>query len=130
MGFFGHAYATASYVVKHPTFGWLAFGANLRVADGRVHVEPRDSGRSRLFIAPAKLWITLAAGKIVAADYAPAAGTVTLRLAPADAHTNVAWLSLEGPDNGWTSSAGVAERGMIRITLGPQETLVKISESR
>jgi hypothetical protein len=44
MGFFGHATATAC------------------TGDG-VHIEPRDSGRSRLYVAPAKLWITLAAGK-------------------------------------------------------------------
>jgi hypothetical protein len=131
MGFFGHARSTASYVVNHPTFGWLGFGANLREAGNRIHIEPRDSGRSRLFLAPAKLWITLAAGKIAAADYAPGTGTVTLRLAPADANTPEAWLAIEAPGRGWkTEPAGVTERGMIRIALGPRETLVTMMEPR
>lgn len=129
MGFFGHAYATASYVVNHPTFGWLGFGANLQIDADRIHIEPRDSARSRLFLAPERLWVTLAAGKIVAADYAPGRRTVTLRLAPADAHTRDAWLTVESA-RPWTATpAGVAERGMVRITLGPQETLVTLSES-
>ena len=132
MGFFGHAYATASYVVKHPTFGWLAFGANLTVAVDHIHVEPLDSGRSRLFIAPAKLWITLAAGKIVAADYAPGDGSVTLRLAPADANTTDAWLSIEttaGRSRAPAPAGAVVERGMYRVALGPRETLVTLSET-
>ena len=68
MGFFGHAYATASYLVKHPTFGWLGFGGNVTQSGDVVRLEPRDSARARVFIAPARLWITLAAGKIEAAD--------------------------------------------------------------
>jgi hypothetical protein len=131
MGFFGHAYATASYVVEHPTFGWLGFGANLQVSADRIHIEPRDSGRSRLFIAPAKVWITLAAGKIAAADYAPGDGSVTLRLAPADANTPDAWLSVEstaGRSRAPVPAGASAERGMYRIALGPQETLVTLSE--
>jgi hypothetical protein len=87
MGFFGHAYATASYLVNHPTFGWLGFGGNVHARGGVVRLEPRDSARSRIFIAPAGLWITFAAGKIEAAEFSPADGSVTLTLAPADEHT-------------------------------------------
>jgi hypothetical protein len=132
MGFFGHAYATASYLVDHPTFGWLGFGANIRTSPAGVHLEPRDSARSRLFLAPVRLWITLASGKITAADYSPADGALTLRLAPADPYTFVARLAV-------TRTAGAApapvpigarlERGYYTIELGAQETLVKFAES-
>lgn len=131
MGFFGHAYATASYLVEHPTFGWLGFGGNVTQADGIVRLEPRDSARARVFIAPARLWITLAAGKIDAVDYSIANGSVTLRLAPADLHTPAARLSLE-TGNGTPVRAPPGarfERGMFTIELAAGSTVVKIPRS-
>ena len=81
MGFYGHAYATATYVLNDPTFGWLSFGGNMNVAhDGVVHVTPKDSARTRLFVAPARAWITLEAGKIAGATYDPRTGVITLTL--------------------------------------------------
>src|SRR3546814_12790043 len=63
MGFYGHAIASATYVVDHPTFGWLGFGGDVDAAKDRISITPRDSARARLFIAPAGQWITLEAGK-------------------------------------------------------------------
>src|SRR3546814_15206072 len=31
MGFYGHAIASATYVVDHPTFGWLGFGGDVKI---------------------------------------------------------------------------------------------------
>lgn len=118
MDFFGHATSTASYVVKHPVFGWLAFGANVRHDGDSVHIEPRDSARTRLFIAPANLWITLVAGRIASADYS-ARGGVTIRLAPADEHTRQSWIDVQ---------AGNASPRRIQVDLAAQETAVQIPE--
>lgn len=90
MGFYGHAYATATYVVNDPVFGWLAFGANLRDDHGTLHITPKDSARTRLFYAPNKTWITLEAGKIVGADIDTRSGAVTLHLDPRTQHTPAA----------------------------------------
>jgi hypothetical protein len=95
MGFFGHAYATASYLVKHPTFGWLGFGGNISVQGDVIRLQPRDSARSRVFIAPARLWINFAAGKIDTAEYSVADGSVTLTLSSADGHTSEARFQVE-----------------------------------
>src|SRR3546814_10660688 len=92
MGFYGHEIAAATYVVDHPTFGWLGFGGDVEAAKGRISVSPRDGARARLFIAPAGQWITLEAGKIAHAAYAPATGAIELTLDPADAHTPAARL--------------------------------------
>jgi hypothetical protein len=85
MGFFGHAYAAATYLVDHPTFGWLGFGGKVTQKAGVVRIEPKDGARTRLFIAPAGAWLTLEAGKIDAAEYTPATGELTLTLAARDA---------------------------------------------
>jgi hypothetical protein len=130
MGFFGHAYATASYLVEHPTFGWLGFGGNVTRTGDMIRIEPRDSARCRVFIAPARLWITLASGKIEAADYSSADGSVTLRFAPADAHTPTARLSIETGSAVMIALPGATlEHGMLTIPLGPEPTLVKIPRS-
>jgi hypothetical protein len=132
MGFFGHAYATASYLVNHPTFGWLGFGGNVTRTGDVVRLEPRDSARTRVFIAPARLWITLASGKIESADYSSADGSVTLRLAPADPHTPAARLSIESPGSDKPMPAipgATLERGYHSIALGAEPTSITIPRS-
>jgi hypothetical protein len=60
--FFGHALNTATYVVRHPEFGWLAFGGNLKAGARLVEVTPLDSFRTRVYLAPLGMWLTLDAG--------------------------------------------------------------------
>lgn len=59
---FGHAWGTATYVVQHPEFGWLAFGGNLKSDEQTIRITPLDSSRTRIYIAPYGLWLTLNAG--------------------------------------------------------------------
>jgi hypothetical protein len=95
MGLFGHAYAAATYLIDHPQFGWLGFGGEVAQDDGAVTIVPRDGARSRLFIAPAGLWLTLDSGKIRSARFDPKTGRVNLTLDPADQFTPVARLRIE-----------------------------------
>jgi hypothetical protein len=130
MGFFGHAYATASYLVNHPAFGWLGFGGAVSHSRDRVRIEPKDSGRSRLFIAPAGLWLTLQAGKIQFAEYSGATGALTLALAPADAHTAAARLSVESTTSKsrrYVPQGFALERGLYTIPLHRRSTVVVVS---
>ncbi|MCK7537971.1 MAG: DUF5695 domain-containing protein [Marinilabiliales bacterium] len=66
--FFGHALNTAAYLVKHPEFGWLAFGGRVEIAGSTVRLFPADSFRSRLYVAPLGLWLTLDAGTFEAIE--------------------------------------------------------------
>jgi hypothetical protein len=61
--FFGHALNTATYVINHPDFGWQAFGGNVTRSGDWLKVQPLDSFRMRVYIAPLGLWLTLDAGK-------------------------------------------------------------------
>lgn len=94
--FFGHTMNTATYLVNHPEFGWFAFGGNADVGETRVAVTPLDSFRTRIYIAPLGLWLTLDAGTFEAVEFLRD-GTVRFRLAPATAHTPVARLRVEQP---------------------------------
>lgn len=79
-GFFGHAVNTATYVVDHPGFGWLAFGGEVRENGSRVEVTPRESARSRLYLAPMGLWLTLDAGRFKRIAFDTASREVRLTL--------------------------------------------------
>lgn len=95
MGFFGHAYAAATYLVDHPDFGWIGLGGEVSQDASGITITPRDGARSRLYIAPAGLWLTLDAGKISAARYDHASGRITLTLDSADRFTPAARIRVE-----------------------------------
>ena len=95
--FFGHAVNTATYVVQHPEFGWLAFGGNLTIRGKKVQVTPLDSFRMRVYIASAGLWLTLEAGQFESIELDPATGAVRVALTPGTQFTPVARLRIEQP---------------------------------
>ena len=95
--FFGHAINTGTYVTYHDTFGWLAFGGQLRQEDEWVLVDPKDSARSRVYLASLGLWLTLEAGTFEQVRFNPSTGVVQLTLAAATVHTAQALLRIEQP---------------------------------
>jgi len=129
MSFFGHAVASAAYLVDHPTFGWVGFGGNVSQADGVITLQPKDSARNRIFIAPAALWLTLDAGKFTAAAYDPETGRVAVTLAPADAHTPTAYLNVKtttATGKAYTANAQT-ERGAYVIQLDANATTIELT---
>jgi hypothetical protein len=95
--FFGHAWNTATYVVDHPQFGWLAFGGNLKTEGGMVKITPLDSARTRVYLAPFGLWLTLDAGNFQAVEVNPKTGTVRIGVAAATQFTREARLNVKQP---------------------------------
>lgn len=121
MGFFGHAYAAATYLVQDHELGWLAYGGNLVPGSGAMTVIPKDGARSRLFIGPAGVWIQLEAGKIAAVRYAKGSGTVRLLLDPATRTTPSARVFVSNtvdPSKPYTVRGGIYERGGYTVKLG------------
>jgi hypothetical protein len=129
--FFGHAVNTATYIVRHPEFGWLAFGGNLTVTGDTVRVRPLDSARSRIYIAAFGLWLTLDSGTFESVDVQP--DGVVVQLAPATSYTQSARLRIEQPARvaGVDTLAPAApfdiERGARVIPLGRSPTRVALT---
>jgi hypothetical protein len=96
-GFFGYAVNTSSYILKHPEFGWLAFGGNLNKTGNTINVKLTTAAKSSVYIAPAGLWITLDAGTIDEVDYNTSNGEIHLKLSKANEHTPNAVLRLAQP---------------------------------
>ena len=104
--FLGHALNAATYVIRHPEFGWQAFGGNIEAARGLVTVTPLDAFRTRVYLAPAGLWLTLDAGRFERVEFEPATGAVRVALAPATPDTPVARLRIEQPAHPPRTGAG------------------------
>ncbi len=95
--FLGHALNAATYYVEDPELGRLAFGGNVEAAGRTARLTPLDAFRTRVYLAPFGLWLTLDAGKFESLEIDSAARTVRLRLGPADRFTVAARLRIEQP---------------------------------
>ncbi len=129
--FFGHAWNTATYIVDHPQFGWLAFGGNISREHDIVSVSPLDSFRSRIYIAPLGLWLTLDAGTFEQIEVNSKTGEVRLGLSAATAFTTIARLNVEQPVHVKAEvyrpkSPLAVERGAFIVPLGKDTTWISL----
>jgi len=132
-GFLAHAITTATYLARHPEFGWVAFGGNLSVNEDVVLLRPLDAARSRVYLAPLGLWITLDSGSFQEVELSPEG--VRLVLSPATPHTPTARLRVDQPGDlvgvgSFTVSGPFEmERGAFVIPLGRGTTEVTLRET-
>jgi len=122
-GFYGYSVNTATYIIKHPEFGWLAFGGNLEQKGISIVVKPTTAARSAIFIAEAGLWINFTAGTIDKVVYNLASKQVKISLNAGNQFTPSAYFQLEYAKNQdirtkyVPSKAIHQEHGLYRITL-------------
>lgn len=134
--FFGHALNTATYVINHAEFGWQAFGGNLKQNGDWVSVQPLDSFRRRVYLAPRGLWLTLDAGTFEEVALNLRTGDVRVNLSRATAHTPQARLRVEQPAK--VSGVGVyaprqkfaKEREAYVIALKNAPTVIELLAGR
>lgn len=134
--FFGHAFNTATYVIDHTEFGWQSFGGNIRLDGEWVRVQPLDSFRMRVYIAPLGLWLTLDAGAFESVQINTRTQSVRVGLSRATVHTPLARMRVEQP----AKVAGVGtfnprrqlrkERDAFVIPLSSGTTWIELSHSR
>ncbi len=121
-GYFGYAINTATYLFQDKEFGWLAFGGNLNRKGDVVKVDLTTASKSRIFIAPIGLWLTLDAGKCKTITYNVKNKQVCLELEPANSFTPYAFLKVEQIRSGVNKKYelfgnAVSERDMYKIKL-------------
>lgn len=132
--FFGHALNTATYIVHHPEFGWLAFGGNIKVTGDTIQATPLDSFRMRVYVAPFGLWLMLDAGEFESVEVNSKTGAVRIGLSPATQFTPTAYLRVEQP----AKLAGVEayhpaetfhmERGAYVVPLHKERTWIELRD--
>ncbi|HKW19686.1 MAG TPA: DUF5695 domain-containing protein [Terriglobales bacterium] len=95
--FFGHSWNTATYVVNDPQFGWVAFGGNLKKDGNTIDVTPLDSSRTRIYVAPYGLWLTLDAGTFAALELDPTSSAVRIGFSASNQFSSEARLRIDQP---------------------------------
>jgi Family of unknown function (DUF5695) len=132
--FFGHAVNTATYIVHHPEFGWLAFGGDIKTEGATVTITPLDSFRMRVYVASLGLWLTLDAGKFESVDVDLKTHSVRIGIAAATTETPQALLRVEQPAkiNGvgkfWPAKPLAEVRGAYVVPLGKNTTWITLRE--
>lgn len=96
-GFWGFAVNTATYMAHNSTLGWLCFGGNLQARGYTITVVPLDAFRTRVYIAPLGLWLTLDSGKFRRIVYNSETGAVRIAFDPENQFTPDARLRIEQP---------------------------------
>lgn len=96
-GFFGYAINTATYIINHKEFGWLAFGGNINSDKNIVNVSLTTAAKSSIYLAPLGLWITLDAGKIQSLQYDLKSRKAILTLEKTDEFTPQAYIRISQP---------------------------------
>jgi hypothetical protein len=131
-GFLGYALNTATYIVHDEEFGWLSFGGNCSVKNGLVKTELTTAGRSRVYLAPVKLWLTLDAGQFKSVSYDFSTGEVQLELEKGNEFTTEACLGYKtvgkiGELKEYEAvSLQANEKGSFVIPLKDKVVLVKL----
>jgi hypothetical protein len=133
---FGHAWNTATYVVHHPEFGWLAFGGNTLVDGAVVKVKPLDSFRMRVYVAANGVWLTLDAGKFEEIEVNSRTGSIRVGFSLPTEYLRTARLRIEQPAKmipavSYRPAKPVKqERGAYVIPLGKVITWVDLTPIR
>ena len=133
--FFGHAFNVATYVIDHPEFGWQSFGGNVSVGGNWVNVQPLDSFRKRVYIAPLGLWLTLDAGMFERIEIGKRSKAVRVTLSRADRFTPNARLRVQQPAKIGVESYVprqklVEERDAFTIPLGRSTTVIELLNTK
>lgn len=131
-GFYGYAVNSATFITQHPEFGWLAFSGRLSQKGNWVNTIVTTAGKSRVFIAPAGVWLQLEAGKFDNIAYNIKTGEIKATLLPANNFTPTAFLRVEN-SKGEDSNYKIAnykkdERGAYSVTLSNTNTTVILSK--
>lgn len=110
--FFGYAVNAGTYLTYDKDLGWLAFGGNITRKGNSVSVKITNGARSRVYIAPLGLWLTLSAGTFNTVYYDTKTGDVSLLLDKADKYTPKAFLSIQQVANVKSSGSYVLPKNV------------------
>ncbi|WP_372647720.1 DUF5695 domain-containing protein [Draconibacterium sp.] len=130
-GYYGYAVNTSTYLLFNDEFGWLAFGGNVTEDGDVVKVDLTTAAKSRVYVAPLKMWLTLDAGKFKAVSYNKTSGKVEVELEEANEFTPNAYLRIKSFDEEAAASsvAGLEknERGQYVIPLKKEVVKVEMN---
>lgn len=113
--------SSATYLVESQELGYLSFGGNLQERDEVVTVQPRDTVRRRIYLAPLGLRFEIDAGTIEEFSYSAGGGSVTIKIGVTDGEegqmANVRWEDTLGKGVKNLNGTAVSMPSEIHFTL-------------
>lgn len=82
-GLLGHMISSTTYLVESPKFGFLSFGGNVQEDGEVVTVQPRDTVRRKIYVAPMGLKLKIDAGTIEQFTFHAATGKLIVKVGAA-----------------------------------------------
>jgi hypothetical protein len=134
--FFGYAINSATYITYNNNLGWLAFGGNITRRGNWIDIKITNGAKSRVYIAPLGLWLTLTAGTFNSVSYNVKSGDVSVLLDKADDYTPEAFLNIQqiarakGSGTYALSKSVQKVRGAYIIHLTDGVTTINLTRSR
>lgn len=130
-GYFGYAINTATYILQDKELGWLAFGGNLSTPKSRVKVDLTTAAKSRIFLAPVGLWLTLDAGKFKSVSFNPKSKEVRVELEKSNEFTPKAYLRIEctGHDKYISKELNQNERGTYAVSVSDKPIILTLRQA-
>lgn len=130
-GYFGYAINTATYILQDKELGWLAFGGNLSTPKSKVEVDLTTAAKSRIFLAPVGLWLTLDAGKFKSVSFDPKSKEVRVELEKSNEFTPKAYLRIEctGHDKYISKELNQNERGTYAVSVSDKPIILTLRQA-
>ncbi|WP_232726976.1 DUF5695 domain-containing protein [Flavobacterium sp. 1] len=123
-GFYGYAVNTATYITKEDDLGWLAFGGNITAKGDIVEVKLTTAAKSKVFIGPKQLWLTLDAGTFEKVTYNTKTDEVEITLNSENEFTPNAYLRI----NKDITLPYAKVRGAYEIPLQKKSIQIKLQQ--
>ncbi len=93
--FYGYAYNSGSYLLKHPEYGWIVFGGKIKKDGDTIVLIPTDAFRKRVFLASVGLFAFLESGAFRSVRIYNNFKKISFEFEPSDNYTKVARLVIE-----------------------------------
>ncbi|TRZ43793.1 hypothetical protein DMZ48_08770 [Robertkochia solimangrovi] len=120
-GFYGYAVNSSTVIAEDDALGIQVFGGNAVKKGKEWTIDLTTAARSKVFIAPENLWITMDAGTIRSVVYNEKTGEVNLQLNASDEYTPYAYIRTNKGELSFPS-----ERGAYKVKLENEVKNIRI----
>jgi hypothetical protein len=120
-GLLGHMISSTTFLIENSEFGYLSFGGNLVSSGNTVKVEPKDTVRRQIYVAPQGLKFEVNAGVIEEFTYNIETKAVSIKIGVGESESGglavVRWESTLGLDIKTQQGADITLPGQVEFTL-------------
>jgi hypothetical protein len=120
-GLLGHMISSTTFLIENSEFGYLSFGGNLVSSGDIIKVEPRDTVRRQIYVAPLGLKFEVNAGVIEEFTYNIETKAVSIKIGEGESESGglavIRWESTLGLDIKTQQGADMTLPGEVEFTF-------------